>query len=139
MDGRAFLLSAQHLLSQPNEANWRSAAGRLYLALLHEAQAALARWGFPRPSRRDIHTFVNSRFGSTPNIDLLRVGDALVRLKSFAENADLALATVGPFANAAEISLRMVLAQVTIDLLDQIENDPVRRTTAIGNIQARWP
>jgi hypothetical protein len=57
MDGRAFLDSARHLLAAPSEANRRSAAGRLCLALLHEARVALERWGFPllpqgRPIRR---------------------------------------------------------------------------------------
>jgi len=139
MDGRAFLDSAQYLLTLPNEANWRSAASRLYLALLHEARAALDRWGFPLPLQDDIHDFVLSRFGSAPSMDLLRVEDALRRLSSFADEADFALSPVGSFADAAVVSQHLVLAQVTIALLDQIDNDPARRAAVIGDLRARWP
>jgi len=139
MDGRAFLVSVQHLLTLPHEANWRSAASRLYLVLLHEAKAALERWGFPLPLQDDIHAFVLSRFGSSPNMDLLRVADALRRLSLFADDADFALSSVGSFANAGPVSRHLVLAQVTIDLLDQIDNDPTRRAAAIGDLGARWP
>jgi hypothetical protein len=139
MDGRAFLGSAQHLLTLPNEANWQSAASRLYLALLHEARVALDRWGFPLPPQDDIHDFVLSRFDSYPNMDLLRVADALRRLSLFVKGADFALSSAGLFADAAAVSQHLALAQVTIDLLDQIDNDPVRRATALGDIGARWP
>ncbi len=53
MDGRAFLGPARHLLAAPSEANWRSATGRGYLAVLHEANAALLRWGFSTPAQDD--------------------------------------------------------------------------------------
>jgi hypothetical protein len=139
MDGRAFLHSAQHLLALPNEANWRSAASRLYLALLHEARIALERWGFPRPSQDDLHTFVSSRFGSTLNLDLLRVDDALFRLRTFAEEADFALTSVGVFGDAREVSRHLFLSQVGIDLLDQSDNDPARRAAGIADLRARWP
>jgi len=127
------------LLTLPNEANWRTAASRLYLALLHEARAALDRWGFPLPLQEDIHDFVVSRFGLLPNLNLLRVWDALQRLKSLAEDADFALAAAGVFANAAEVSQHLVLAQVAIALLDQIDNDPARRAAVIGDLRSRWP
>ncbi len=139
MDGRAFLDSAQDLLSLPKEANWRSAASRLYLALLHEARVALERWGFPLPPQDNIHAFVLSRFDSPLSMDLLRVWDALGRLSSFADEADFALSSAGRLGDAAGVSFHLVLAQVTIDLLDPIENDPIRRAAAIGDIQVRWP
>jgi hypothetical protein len=139
MDGRAFLGSAQHLLGVDTEANRRSAAGRLYLALLHEGNAALERWGFPRPAQDDIHSFVLSRFNSAPNLDLLRVADALKQLRALAEVADYALASPGVFVDAIEISRRQILAQVTVDLLEQIDNDTARRTAAVTDLRARWP
>jgi len=139
MDGRDFLGIAQHLLSLPTEASWRSAASRLYLALLHEARAALDRWGFPLPPQDDIHTFVLSRFGSHRSMDLLRVEDGLRRLKPFAEEPDFALSAVGSFADAAEVSQHLVLAQLVVDLLDQIDYDPARRAAAIADIRTRWP
>ena len=134
-----FLVAAQHLLSLPQEVCWRSAASRLYLAVLHEARVALDRWGFPLPAQDDIHDFVLSRFDSVPNMDLLRVADVLDRLRKFTANADFALSSVGLFANAVAVSRHLLLAQVGIDLLDQIDNDPARRATAIGDLQARWP
>jgi hypothetical protein len=139
MDGRAFLVSAQHLLALPNEANWRSAASRLYLALLHEGLAALERWGFPQTLQEDVHAFVLSRFGSSPNMDLLRVEDALIRLRLFADDADFALSSAGWFANAVLVSRHMALAQVTIALLDQIDHDLTRRAAVVGDLRARWP
>jgi hypothetical protein len=139
MDGRDFLAAAQHLLSLPQEVCWRSAANRLYLAVLLEARAALERWGFPLLPQDDIHDFVVSRFGSPLSLDLLRVEDGLRRLRSLATEADFALSAVGSFANAGPVSQHLVLAQVVIDLLDQIDNDPVRRAAAIRDIRARWP
>ncbi len=139
MDGREFLDAAQHLLSLPKEVNWRSAVSRLYLAVLHEARAALDRWGFPLPAQVDIHDFVLLRFRSVTSMDLLRVWEALRRLVSFVEEADFALATVRLFADATEVSKHLVLAQVAIALLDQIDSDPARRAAAIGDIRARWP
>jgi hypothetical protein len=62
MNGRDFLRSARDLLANPSEANWRSAAGRAYYALLHEGRVALERWGFPLPPRTDLHAFVRLRF-----------------------------------------------------------------------------
>jgi hypothetical protein len=139
MDGREFLVSAQHLLSMPNEPNWRSAASRLYLAVLHEANAALLRWGFPLSPQDNIHTFVRSRFDSAPNMDLLRVADPLRHLGNAAQEADFALNSGGTFADAVEVSRLRILAQVGIDLLDQIEADPNRRAKAIADIRALFP
>ncbi len=139
MDGRAFLGSAQRLLTAPNEANWRSAAGRLYIAMLQEAKEALGRWGFPLSAQDDIHLFVLSRFGSAPNFDLLRVEDVLKRLGQFSRDADYFLGSPGAFLDAREVSHMQALAQVGIDLLDQIEADAARRTAAIVNIRTVWP
>ncbi len=38
-----------------------------------------------------------------------------------------------------EVSHNLLLTQVTLDLLDQIDNDPTRRVAAIADIQTRWP
>jgi hypothetical protein len=85
VDGRAFLDSARHLLSAPSEANRRSAAGQLYLALLHEAWAALDRWGFPLPPGNDVDAFVVSHFGILTHFELLRIAGALTRLQRSAK------------------------------------------------------
>ena len=74
MDGRAFLQSARDLLATSSEANWRSAAGRAYYALLHEARAVLDRWSFPTPPGQSIHTFVRLRFTYAASAELKQVG-----------------------------------------------------------------
>ncbi len=107
--------------------------------MLQEARVALDRWGFPLPPQDDIHDFVLSRYDSVPNMDLLRVADVLQRLGGLAEEADFALTAVGSFADASKVSQRLLLAQIGIALLDQIDNDPARRATAIGDLRARWP
>jgi hypothetical protein len=92
MDGRAFLQSAQDLLTRSSEANRRSAAGRAYYAPLHEGRMALDRWGFPLPPRESIHSFVRLRFVFTADGDLQRIGDALDRLSRLRNQADYQLA-----------------------------------------------
>ena len=62
MDGRAFLDVAQRLLQASTEADWRSAAGRAYYALMLEGRAALQRWGFTIPRTEQIHRFVRLHF-----------------------------------------------------------------------------
>jgi hypothetical protein len=139
MDGRAFLESARQLLAAPSEANWRSAAGRCYVALLNEARAALERWGFPLPVGAAVHAFVVPHFTSTAIMDLLRIEVALDRLERLAREADHALSSPGLFADAREVTSQFVLVPLLIDLLDQIEGDPNRRTAAIADVRARHP
>jgi hypothetical protein len=62
MDGRAFLTVARRLAHEHTEADWRSAAGRAYYALLLEGKAAFQRWGFTPPPRDQIHRFVRLCF-----------------------------------------------------------------------------
>jgi hypothetical protein len=138
MDGRAFLDSARYLLKAPSEANWRSAAGRAYLAVFHEARAALERWGFHLLPQEDAHSVLPARFVATLLMDLIRVEDALNRLDQLQREGDHNLAQPGSFANAQQISLLVGVAQV-IYLLDQIEADPPRRAVAIGALRAVWP
>jgi hypothetical protein len=139
VDGRAFLGPARLLLSSPDEANWRSAVGPLYLSVLHEGRAALERWGFPLPPGADLHAFVDSRFGCAPHLDLLRVQDALDRGKSLREEAEQALASPGRFATDGPVSSFFSLAEQTVLLLDAIEGDPARRAAAIAAIRAAYP
>jgi hypothetical protein len=139
MDGRAFLDSARHLLAAPSEANRRSAAGRLYLALLHEALAALERWGFPLPAGAGVHKFVVGHFGILTHCELLRIEQGLRVLWDFTDSADYALAQPGDFADDWMVSYRFTLAETLIDLLQDIEADPVRRADAISSIRAVFP
>jgi hypothetical protein len=139
MDGRAFLDSARLLLAAPCEANWRSVAGRSYVALLNEARAALERWGFPVPAGADVHDFVVTRFDSRRITNLLGVEVVLDGLESLSREADHALSSPGSFADASKVTSQFFLATGLIEMLDEIESDPNRRTAAIADIQTRWP
>jgi hypothetical protein len=139
MDGRAFLESARHLLAAPSEADWRSVAGRCYVALLNEARAALERWGFPLPAGADVHDFVVPHFTTTAFLDLLRIEVALNDLHDLAREADHGLSSPGSFADASKVSPRYFLVEALIDLLDQIESDPNRRAAVIADVRARHP
>jgi hypothetical protein len=50
-----------------------------------------------------------------------------------------AINSPGVFVDKVEISRGLLLAQIIIDLLEQIENDPTRLTTAIADLRTRWP
>jgi hypothetical protein len=139
MNGRSFLQSARDLIARPSEANWRSAAGRAYYALLHEGRVALDRWGFPLPPRENIHSFVRLRFTFPAHPDLGQVGLGLDDLSQLRNQADYHLASPGRFASGARAAQAIVRAQAAIDLLDQIDADPARRAAAIAAIRAAWP
>jgi hypothetical protein len=127
------------LLAAPSEANWRSAAGRAYYALLHEGRAALERWGFPLLLRESIHNFVRARFDYPANLDVRQVGDALGRLSQLRNAADYRLASPGKFATAAEADVAVQRAEKAIDLLDQIDADPARRAAAVAAVRQAFP
>jgi hypothetical protein len=139
VDGRAFLDAARHLLSVPTEANWRSAAGCLYLALLNEARVALERWGFPLPVGGVIDTFVLDHVASVPHLDLLRIEDVLLRGDRLRHAGGYELSTPGDFANNSEVQRLLLLVTLTIDLLDQVEADPARRSGLIAALRTIWP
>src|SRR4051794_1494417 len=127
MNGRAFLQSAQDLLTRPSEANRRSAAGRAYYALLHEGRVALDRWGFPIPPGESLHSFVRLRFVFPASADLKRIGDALDELSRLRNQADYRLAAPGRFATDTGAVQAVSLAQSRIALIDAIDADPARR------------
>jgi hypothetical protein len=113
--------------------------GRAYYALLHEGRKALDRWGFPLPPREDLHRFVRMRFGFAAHPDAVPVGQALDELGQWRNHADYRLASPGIFASDTRTTQAVNRAQTTIDLLDAIEADSLRRTAVIAAIRARWP
>jgi uncharacterized protein (UPF0332 family) len=139
MDGRAFLQSARALLATPSEANRRSAVGRAYYALLHEARAALERWGFPCPAHGNLHLFVKPRFVFSAQPDAKNVGITLDRLSGWRNQADYRLTLPGPFAADTLAGQALALAEAAIDLLDQIEADPARRAAAVAAVRKAFP
>jgi hypothetical protein len=139
MYGRAFLGSARDLLARPSEPNWRSAAGRAYYALLHEARAALDRWGFPLPPREDLHRFVRLSLSYAAHPDVRQVADTLDWLSRLRNEADYRLAAPGSFASDRRATQAVDSAQAAVDLLDQVEADPARRAAAVAAIRASLP
>jgi hypothetical protein len=139
MNGRSFLDAATDSAAGPREAHWRTAAGRAYYALLHEARLALERWGFPMPPGESIHTFVRRRFAFAAHSDLKALSDTLDRLARLRNQADYQLAAPGPFANSARVWSAVSDSRSAIALLDQIDADPVRLAAAAAAVRAAFP
>jgi hypothetical protein len=139
MDGRAFADVAGRLSHEVTEADWRTAAGRAYYALLSEGRVALQRWGFTLPRRDQLHAFVRLRFLYAPDADLKQVGRALDELVLLRNRADYQLDKPGPFVSAAAAQQAVLKARDAIALLDRIEGDPARRAAAIAAIRTAFP
>jgi hypothetical protein len=133
MDGRAYLDVARDLAAGSTEAHWRTAAGRVYYAVLHEGLTALLRWGFTIPPRENLHAFVRLGFVFAIDPDLKTVGRALEYLSKLRNQADYQLANLGPFATGTRVA--QALADAAIARLDQIDGDPTRRAAAIATIR----
>jgi hypothetical protein len=135
MDGRAFLEVGRRLSQERTEADWRSAAGRAYYALLLEGKGALRRWGFPPPPRDQLHRFVRLSFVYAADSDLKKIGLILEDLGKLRNQADYEPERPGAFASAANARRAVLAAQTAIDLVDQIESDATRRSAAIAAIR----
>jgi uncharacterized membrane-anchored protein len=139
MDGRAFLAVAQRLAQEATEADWRSAAGRAYYALLQEGRSALERWGFSIPPRDWLHAFVRLRFVGAAHPDCQGMGRSLDELSILRNQADYRLSTPGRFANPRAAQQAVQKARAAITLLDAIEGDAARRTAAVAAVRATLP
>ena len=136
MRGRAFLDSARRLNQGRVEADWRTAAGRAYYAVLQEAKSALQRWGFSVPGRNQLHSWVRLRFVYAADADLKRIGDTLERLSLLRNEADYQLDHPGRFTKNTDVQAAIKRSDDAIVLLDRIDADPARRAAAIAAIQA---
>jgi hypothetical protein len=122
-----------------SEANWRSASGRAYYALIHEGRTMLERWGFPLPPHADIHDFVRQHFNFGAHPDLVSVGQSVNELGRLRNVADYHLGSPGPFVSSARAGQAIHSAQIAIADLDAIEADPARRAAVIAVMRAVWP
>ena len=100
---------------------------------------ALERWGFPLPGGGVVDTFVLGHVGSVVHLDLFRIEDVLLRGDRLRHAGGYELTTPGEFANDKEVQQLLLLVTVTIDLLDQIEADPARRSALIAALRVVWP
>jgi hypothetical protein len=139
MEGRKFLDVAERLAQATTEADWRTAAGRAYYAVLQECRSALERWGFRSPRRDQLHAFVRLRFVYPADRDLKEVGDVLDELVRLRNKADYELGTPGPFTDARVVQGVLPKARDALTLLDAIEADPARRTAAVAAVRAAFP
>lgn len=139
MDGRTFLGVARRLAQGGAEADWRTAAGRAYYALLLEGRAALQRWGFSILRQDQIHAFVRLRFLYAADADLKDIGRVLEELVLLRNRADYQLDRPGPFVSVHVVTQAVLKSQDAINRLDRIDHAPARRAAVIADIQARWP
>ena len=139
MDGRAFLNVARRLAQEPTEADWRTAAGRAYYALMLEGKTVLQRWGFTPAPRENVHSWVRLRFLYAVEPDLKHLGRTLDRLGKLRNQADYHLSKAGPFASAGLVQQAVVDADTMITLLDQIDGDAVRQAAASAAIRKTIP
>lgn len=136
MQGREFLDVAVKLAGEQLEADWRTAAGRAYYALMQEGRAILQRWGITPAPREELHRFVHLRFVYAADADLKDVGRKLEQLGRLRNQADYQIDNPGPFNSAAIVKRAVALAKATIALLDQIQSDSNRQAAAMAAARA---
>ena len=134
MDGRALLDVVPELAAGSSEPHWRSSVGRTSYALLHKVLGILRRWGFSLPPRDKVYTFARLKLVYATDPDLKRIGLTLEALGRLRNVADHQLSPSGPFGSAKIAVSALTDAEVAIVLLDAIEADPARRTSAAGSI-----
>ena len=123
MNSRHFLILAQKLLNDPDEAAWRSAVSRGYYAAFHAARELLHDLGFAVPRAERAHAYLWLRLSNCGAPPVKKSGAALNTLRQDRNGADYELQRPLSQANA----LRSVrVAEQIILLLDAAGKDPLR-------------
>jgi hypothetical protein len=134
MDGRAFLVVARDLARFPTEGHQRTAVVSSYYALFLECREALVRWGFPPPTRHDVHSFVRLKFAYATHPELNTIGSVLERGGRLRNQASYQLSAPTGYWSAARVSRAIQDATDALALLDAIDGDPARRAAAVAVI-----
>jgi hypothetical protein len=134
MEGKEFLDLAQEIVAGGSERHWRGAHIHAYYALFLEARDTLTSWGLPAPPQHTVHTFVRLKFTYASNADCKRIGYALDFLSQRRHWASYQLTPHRSFASEAFARRSMREAADALALLDAIEADPARRSSAIASL-----
>jgi uncharacterized protein (UPF0332 family) len=139
MNGRAFLEAARRSLEAGDEADWRTAAGRAYYALLHECDDALTRWSLARPTEEAIHRYVRLSFAMVAQADLRPIGEELESLAALRNEADYRLTRKAKFHNEKAALDAVASAAAMVDRIDAIDADDERRAAVVEAIRKTRP
>jgi hypothetical protein len=104
-----------------------------------EGRDALQRWGFPIPSREQLHYFVLTRFRDPADADLTQIGDHLDALRKLRNLADYELRASRTFVTSGPAQQAIQSAEAALHLLDQIDGTLQRRNLAVAAIRAAFP
>lgn len=132
MQGRAFLEVAREVVTGTTEAHWRATVIHAYYALFLECRDALIRWRVTIPPRQNAHSAVRLRFIYAADPDLKQLGYALDKWCPRRNDASYDLSALPPFATDRLAQDAIVKVTTALALLDAIDNDPVRRASAIA-------
>jgi hypothetical protein len=134
MAGRGFLDVARESASGATEFHWRSAVVDAYYALFLECRDALFSWGFTKPRRDNVHTWVRLRFTYAADTDLKAIAKALDLLVIRRNSASYDLKFLSLFADSAAAHDAIRVAADGLASLDAIAGDPARRAAAVASI-----
>jgi hypothetical protein len=102
---------------------------------LLECRDAMTRWGLAALPRQQVHAQVRLRLIYATDTDLKKIGDALEVLNKHRNAASYDLQSLPQFASAKLAQADVHLAADALALLDSIDSDPARRTSAAASIR----
>jgi hypothetical protein len=136
MPGKEFLELARELLAFGTASrHWRAVIIHAYYAVLLECRDAMSRWGLPPLARQQVHAAVRLRLVFSTDVQLKEIGRKLENLGMDRNAASYDLRALPLFASSVAAHDAVMQASDALALLDAIDKDPVRRSTAAGAIR----
>jgi uncharacterized protein (UPF0332 family) len=123
MDAREFLTVADKLVAGTTEADWRTAASRLYYATFHVARDLLRELGFVVPRADRAHSYVNLRLANCGHAQTAWAGTYLSNLRQARNEADYDL---GRRCDQSFVLGLAPVARQVIQVLDAARAEPTR-------------